>query len=547
MLTSFPGGVSSFGQPVLPGLPAPSTGNVFFVNSAGPLGDGTSPAGAYATCALAQAAAVANNGDIVFVMSTHAETIAGAAGIAFSKAGIRWIFLGEGANRPTFTYSTSTAAQITVTAASVKWEGAKPILVCNIDQVVAGIAISAADCSLAFEWQDSATNKEAVTALLGTAAADRLTVDMTYRGQTGGSHCVAPIQLVGTDGALINIDFYGLASTAVVNFITTASTGIEVYGYAFNSGDTTGAKLVVDTQGAGKWFASVYAGAAGASFSGGSAAAMASDDVSSVAASIGTITNTGGTATIGGALGDMANVTLATRTGVPTADVTTDNSVATTVGRKTDAGVTAVGTTKSIMAYVKGLITMLTVQVADSVNNAFAGDVTGNKTDTALFATSATGSIVAYLKGLLSSGMRQKTVALANTDMTGTTTRFTITGGPILVRHIGLLLTTALPAGANTLKFSFTPAGGGATDLCGATDTASGAIQQEYIVDGTKATALVKAADAGIGIGGTVETKMPLTLSTGIITTVFSAGPPASGAGTLYMEWEPLSSSSAVA
>ncbi len=66
-------------------------------------------------------------------------------------------------------------------------------------------------------------------------------------------------------------------------------------------------------------------------------------------------------------------------------------------------------------------------------------------------------------------------------------------------------------------------------------------------MDGTKATGLVKTTDAGISIGGTTETKMPLIVSTGIITTVFSAGPPASGAGTLYMEWEPLSTASAVA
>jgi hypothetical protein len=129
-------------------------------------------------------------------------------------------------------------------------------------------------------------------------------------------------------------------------------------------------------------------------------------------------------------------------------------------------------------------------------------------------------------------------VALANTDMTGTTTRFTVAGGPVLIKHMGMLVTTALPAGANTLKFSFTPTGGVATDLCAATDTASAGLRQLFVVDGVKATALVKTTDVGIMVAANEH--MPIALSTGVIQTVFSAGPPASGAATLYVEWEPL-------
>lgn len=136
-------------------------------------------------------------------------------------------------------------------------------------------------------------------------------------------------------------------------------------------------------------------------------------------------------------------------------------------------------------------------------------------------------------------------VKLLAADLTSTTTRFTVSGGPVKINYLGLLVTTAIPAGANTLKFQFTPTGGSATDLCGTTDTASASAQQVFLVDGTKATALVKTTDVGILAAGQAL-HMPLILGTGIITTVFSGGPPATGAVTLFIQWEPLTSESKV-
>lgn len=56
---------------------------------------------------------------------------------------------------------------------------------------------------------------------------------------------------------------------------------------------------------------------------------------------------------------------------------------------------------------------------------------------------------------------------------------------------------------------------------------------------------LVKATDPGIGVFANEH--MPIVLSTGVIQTIFSAGAPASGAATVYLEWEPLTSNSNVA
>ena len=58
------------------------------------------------------------------------------------------------------------------------------------------------------------------------------------------------------------------------------------------------------------------------------------------------------------------------------------------------------------------------------------------------------------------------------------------------------------------------------------------------MVDGVKATNLVVAADPGISIFSALH--MPIVLGPGVIQTIFSAGPPATGAMKLFIDWEPL-------
>lgn len=147
------------------------------------------------------------------------------------------------------------------------------------------------------------------------------------------------------------------------------------------------------------------------------------------------------------------------------------------------------------------------------------------------------GSIIERLEEVQEKMSRCISLGQAAAHLTGTATKFTVTG-VVVIKHLGMLVTTAIPAGANTLKFSFTPTGGVATDLSAATDTASAAAGQLFIVDGVKATALVKATDAGIGVAANEH--MPIILGPGVIQTIYSAGAPATGAATLFVEYEPL-------
>lgn len=146
---------------------------------------------------------------------------------------------------------------------------------------------------------------------------------------------------------------------------------------------------------------------------------------------------------------------------------------------------------------------------------------------------------------LTAKGIQVNTVALAAGDFTGTVTRFTVASGPILVRNLGLLVTTALSAGANTLRLSYTPTGGAATNLTGTADTDAAGVQQLFVMNGVKNAGLVKCTDAGIATSADMD-NMPIILGSGIIQTIFSAGAPALGAGTFYIQWEPLNVAAAV-
>lgn len=154
------------------------------------------------------------------------------------------------------------------------------------------------------------------------------------------------------------------------------------------------------------------------------------------------------------------------------------------------------------------------------------------------------GSLLERMEDVRQSQWRTVSKALAAANLTGTTARFTVTG-VVAIKHLGMQVTTAIPAGTNTLKIQHTPTGGSATDLCAATDTASAAAQQLFLVDGVKATNLVKTTDVGIGVAANEH--MPIILGPGAISTVFSAGPPATGAATLFVEYEPLTPGASIA
>ncbi len=295
---------------ILRGVPITQshTGQVFWVSNASTILTGQSNGSdsndgsfnhPFATTDRAINQCLASRGDIVGLKPGHAETLATASAITADVAGVAIVGFGTGALVPTLTFS-DVAATMVISAASVTMQNI--IIAPSVDSVVSPIVVSGADCWLDIEHRDASAAVEAVRTILTEATADNLHVDLTYKGFAAGNACVNAIRLVGGDNADINVNFHGVASTSVVEFLTTACTNVKVNGYTFNSGTTDGTKLVVDTVTGSTWFADIYDGAAGARFSGGSGSALASDDITAINTNLGT-SNATTTDSINGKLG----------------------------------------------------------------------------------------------------------------------------------------------------------------------------------------------------------------------------------------------------
>jgi hypothetical protein len=222
-LTNFPGGISSFGIPVLPGLDRAYTGNVFFVcNASGYNGsdnnDGTRPDRPLSTLAKAITLATASNDDVIYVMKGHAETLGAAAAIACSKAGVSIIGLGNGRARPTFTWATLTSATWTISAANVTIKNCV-FVGTGIDALVTMFAVTGDDC--AFEGCEfdiaNATNQVALgITITGT---DRFRFVGNHVHGTADAGCANFIQCVG---AASKQKDYLIAGNHVIGAFTTS-------------------------------------------------------------------------------------------------------------------------------------------------------------------------------------------------------------------------------------------------------------------------------------------------------------------------------------
>lgn len=198
-------------------------GNVLFANSAtgSSSGTGYSPDAPYATMIQAQSAATASNGDVVYVAPGHAESIVGAAGMTFSKAGVRYEGLGLGRNRPTITFSTSTAAQMIVSGANITFRNFVFDFT-GIDAIVAAISVTGAD--VAFENCEFITNSATAGVVLGVltaATAARLRFSKCrFLGTAANSGTTTTACIkheVGVDYVIEDCYFTGKMTQAILN------------------------------------------------------------------------------------------------------------------------------------------------------------------------------------------------------------------------------------------------------------------------------------------------------------------------------------------
>lgn len=193
------------GQPVV----TTARSNVFYVGSTvtGAADNansrtGRDPETPFATLDYAVGRCTASNGDVIYLLPGHTEAVT-ATNIALDVAGITIIGLGNGRNRPSFTFGATTST-ITVSAANIKISNCFFDLT-GIDAVVSGFTCDAAN-DLTFTNCEFLTNSGTtgcVTAItLGTTTAcDRWVVDnCQFTGPATNSGTTTTAQITYTKG-----------------------------------------------------------------------------------------------------------------------------------------------------------------------------------------------------------------------------------------------------------------------------------------------------------------------------------------------------------
>jgi hypothetical protein len=298
------------------------TGTTYYVDSdasnAADTNSGRSWARPLATISGAIAKCTANQGDTIILAESHSETYTttGAKFVA-SVAGITIIGLGEGSDRPTLTFS-HVGATTTISAANVTIYNV--MFITGIDSVVTYGTISGADCKLInCETRDAAA-KEVIDAFTVTTTASRF--------KAYGHKHIGDVSTGDASESIFNLTdvsdfeiekciFMTLCGTGVIELASTGVNGIVSDCIFYVAGTSDLSLNVVDTDDDSTVVVkNCFDLEAMSGFSGGNAGSgfsVAVDDVGAVSTKIGTITNTGGTATIGGALGDVANIDVASR------------------------------------------------------------------------------------------------------------------------------------------------------------------------------------------------------------------------------------------
>lgn len=201
-----------------------------FADDFGPDKQGGNRVFATMTALIADTNVVASRGDVVFVLPGHTESVASAAALACTKAGLTWIGLGTGSLRPTITFTTATTATMTISAANQSFENF--IFTQTFDAIVSPIVVSAANVTLKNNYFMVANaSYQATQMILTTAAADNFTLIGNRFIGTVDAGTTAAVTLVGGDNfTCTGNDFIGAYSSGVgaIRSITTLNTNCVI-------------------------------------------------------------------------------------------------------------------------------------------------------------------------------------------------------------------------------------------------------------------------------------------------------------------------------
>lgn len=430
------------GVPLLPTPGNVITGKAFFANSvtgsnSGNDGSKDSP---YASIDYAVGLCVAGRGDFIYAMPGHDEVVSAAAGLALDVAGITIVFLGSGANKAKITFGTVVGADMNVDAASITL--VNPKFVAALDALTGPIDVNAADFTIINAEYHDGTSIDTTDALVADATGStRLKIYgwKYYKGNEAGTQKQSNIQFAaGTAVDLRDIDIRGNFDTGNVEN-GAAATNINMNGIRLvntNADPSPAMTLHANTTGIAD---DVQLRVASGTTYVSSVAKMSWSDSCLGFSTDGYAGEGIGTALASGVEGKL-------------------DTIDAVLGALDDAAAAgAVTNLDTGMAYLKQLVTELAVvdgffdvPTADAAPDVTMRDVIGRKTDAAVTTVATNKSIMAYIKGLLgqSFAMPRCVEKSDGAVLAGTDDLFTISGGPVRAKIVGLV-TTIIGGAAN--------------------------------------------------------------------------------------------------
>ncbi|GAI31207.1 unnamed protein product, partial [marine sediment metagenome] len=151
-----------------------------------------------------------SNGDIIYVMPGHTETVSTDGGLTLDTAGVTVLGMGEGDARPLVTISTIKAAAMIISGAGVVFNNMRISIA--IDQAADPIQISGAGCDFGFCEIIEAAECEALDLISVPATGTRCVLhDLKIQGRdTTDGDALCAIHLTGCD----DVEIYNIYAYA---------------------------------------------------------------------------------------------------------------------------------------------------------------------------------------------------------------------------------------------------------------------------------------------------------------------------------------------
>ena len=480
-------------------------------------------------------------GDVIVVRPGHTTTVIAAAGLDLDVAGITIIFLGNGTNRGTITFTTAVTADMDVDAANITL--INPRFVAGIDALTGPIDVNSANFRMFNATWEDGTTINTTDCVVADANADDMLIDgfKFIDGDAAGTQKQSFVQVAAaTRPTLKNIVCTGDYGTGIIENGTAWVDALLEHCALDNAAAGPVVAILLQATSSGQMRFCHLRVASGTTY------LTAANDMQFYECF-----GTGTDATAGEKIGTLLAGDIEAKIDVideyhdvPAADNVLNAQMNEVLGNKTDATPTgAVTATDTLMGYAKQLVTELQVvdefmdvPAADNVLNAQINEVIGNKSDAeAQDIVTTTDTLVAYAKQLVSTQTEHVLVS-ATTALTNAATIFTVTGWIKIEALVSECIATG-DGGAATLQWSADPTVGAAGTISGATGSLATAVAGSSIT--LAGTALATVPLFSVTGPNLIANPGTVVVPAGIITTTVG-GAASTATWRHILRWKPL-------